>query len=297
MPLYTWNRCKNHNKMLATEVGEKVKNKHKKDRFTGKIMTMNSPNECDYFSTLHLQSIYSSLHMADTLMPFFFIQLPRVQGVLWHPYGVTSEMLPSVQENAEIHFRLENNILHSMDTPRLGPPGYLVFLVLFFPLVPRGSYFRYFLCSSSHMLGDNFASYFTEVTDDSLSISPLFFFLLPPLVNWTMMITHFKVEILIASHQSLPTPFTISLISEEQEHLTLYTCALCSNLISVLSSSWESALLSSLHQEMKIFRIRDFSFNFCHKVFEILATFFTVSCPQTFWNIFWFIFQRETWLV
>lgn len=25
------------------------------------------------------------------------------------------------------------------------------------------------------MLGDNFASYFTEVTDDSLSISPLFF--------------------------------------------------------------------------------------------------------------------------
>lgn len=162
--------------MLATEVGEKVKNKHKKDRLTGKIMTMNSPNECDYFSTLHLQSIYSSLHMADTLMPFFFIQLPRVQGVLWHPYGVTSEMLPSVQENAEIHFRLENNILHSMDTPRLGPPGYLVFLVLFFPLVPRGSYFRYFLCSSSHMLGDNFASYFTEVTDDSLSISPLFFF-------------------------------------------------------------------------------------------------------------------------
>lgn len=67
--------------------------------------------------------------------------------------------------------------------------------------------------------------------------SHTFFFLLSPLVSWTMMIAHFKVEILIPSHQSLPILFTISLISEEQEHLTPYTCALCSNLISVLSSS------------------------------------------------------------
>ena len=64
-------------------------------------------------------------------MPFF-IQSPRVQGVLWHPYGVTSELLPSVQENAEVHFRLENNAFHSMETSRLGPPGYSVFLLSLF---------------------------------------------------------------------------------------------------------------------------------------------------------------------
>lgn len=230
-------------------------------------------------------------------MPFF-IQSPRVQGVLWHPYGVMSELLPSVQENAEVHFRLENNAFHSMETSRLGPPSYSVFL------------FSLFLWYLVVAVSDTF--YAHQVICSAITLPPpllrwlmtacpyphIFFFLLSPLVNWTMMITHFKVEILLDSHQSLPTPFTISLISEEQEHLTPYTCALCSNLIAVLSSSWESASLSSsLHQEMKIFRVRNFSFNFCHKVFEILATFFTVLCPQTFWNIFWFIFQRETWLV
>ena len=45
-------------------------------------MTMNSPNKYDYFNNLHLQSIYTSLHKADALMPFFFIQSPSEQGVL-----------------------------------------------------------------------------------------------------------------------------------------------------------------------------------------------------------------------
>ena len=261
-------------------------------------MTMNSPNEYDFFNTLHLQSVYTSLHKADALMTFFFIQSPREQGVLWYTYGVMSELLTSVQENAEVHFRLENNNFHSMETSRRGPPGYSVFLLLLFlwylMVTVSDTFYAHQVIYSQITLPPTLLRWLMT----ACPYSHTFIFLLSPLVSWTMMIAHFKVEILIPSHQSLPILFTISLISEEQEHLTPYTCALCSNLISVLSSSWESASLpSSLHQEMKIFRVRDFSFNFCHKVFEILATFFTVSCPQTFWNIFWFIFQRETCLV
>lgn len=139
-------------------------------------MTMNSPNEYDYFNTSHLQSVYTSLHKANALMPFFFIQSPREQGVLWYTYVVMSELLPSAQENAEVHFRLENNTFHSMETSRRGPPGYSCVPFIAFPLVPHGGCFRYFLRSPSHMLTDNFVSYFTEVTDDSLSIFPHFFF-------------------------------------------------------------------------------------------------------------------------
>lgn len=66
---------------------------------------------------------------------------------------------------------------------------------------------------------------------------PLIFFL-SLLVNWAMVITHFKVEIQIPRHQSLPILFIFSLISEEQEHLpTPYTSGLCSTLSLVLSNS------------------------------------------------------------
>lgn len=164
-----------------------------------------------------------------------------------------------------------------------------MFLLLFFLWYLVGSYLGTFY-AYCFMLGDNFASYFTEVTDTACPYPHFFSLFHYSIGQWYYSL---KAEILIASHQSLPTRFTISLISEEQEHLTLYTCALCSNNLSLSSSLRISIVIPTPPRDENLW-VRDFSLTL-HKVFWNSGYFFHCAyCPLTFWNIFWFIFQRET---
>lgn len=94
----------------------------------------------------------------------------RVHGVSWYTYGATSEPHPCVQEKAEAHVRLSIQLRHLAWA--LLATQYL-FYSLFFETSKQ--LFQIFPLLSSHMLGDNLASYFTEMIDVSPFIFPHFF--------------------------------------------------------------------------------------------------------------------------
>lgn len=220
MPLYTWNRCKNHNKMLATEVGEEVKNKHKKRTDSqGRLwlwtalmsVTISVPCTCNH-----------SLHMAGH--PHAILLHSVAQGT-----GSSVAPLWGDVRDAALSTGKCRNSFQARKTIPCTQWRHLDWDLL----ATRCSFycFSFGTVVAIYYVFSRFMRF--EITLPLTLLRwlmtacpyPQFFFLLSPLVNWTMMITHFKAEILIASHQSLPTT-TISYLRGTGTSHSLHLCSL-----------------------------------------------------------------------
>lgn len=125
----------------------------------------NGIKENDYFNTLHQPPVHKSwTRLALSCHSSLFSGRGMLSPVvhLW----VMSEPLPLSTGESRNSLERGNHTLGTTKASRLSVP----FIPC--PLIPRSSCLKYFLLLSSHILGDNLASYFTEMID----ASPLIFF-------------------------------------------------------------------------------------------------------------------------